>query len=84
MGFGTVSKNAAPRVPLRHGEGNKDHLTSFGGLAALSLDALSSVAYGPQAIVRYCSGRHGGAAPDAAGHPAIAGCSPCWSSPTAR
>jgi amino acid transporter len=51
MGFGTVSKKAVPRVPLRHGEGNKDHLTSFGGLAALSLDALSSVAYGPQAIV---------------------------------
>jgi hypothetical protein len=51
MGFGTVSKKAAPRVPLRHGEGNKDHLTSFGGLAALSFDALSSVAYGPQAIV---------------------------------
>ena len=40
-----------PRVPLRHGEGGKDHLTSFGGLAALSLDALSSVAYGPEAIV---------------------------------
>ena len=40
-----------PRVPLRHGEGNKDHLSSFGGLAALSLDALSSVAYGPEAIV---------------------------------
>jgi amino acid transporter len=51
MGFGTVAKKAAPRVPLRHGEGNKDHLTSFGGLAALSLDALSSVAYGPEAIV---------------------------------
>jgi amino acid transporter len=51
MGFGTVPRKAAPRVPLRHGEGNKDHLTSFGGLAALSLDALSSVAYGPQAIV---------------------------------
>jgi amino acid transporter len=40
-----------PRLPLRHGEGDKDHLTSFGGLAALSLDALSSVAYGPEAIV---------------------------------
>ena len=38
-------------MPLRHGEGSKDHLTSFGGLAALSLDALSSVAYGPEAIV---------------------------------
>ena len=46
-----MPRKAAPRVPLRHGEGNKDHLTSFGGLAALSLDALSSVAYGPQAIV---------------------------------
>ena len=38
-------------MPLRHGEGTKDHLTSLGGLAALSLDALSSVAYGPEAIV---------------------------------
>jgi amino acid transporter len=51
MGFGTASKKVVPRVPLRHGEGDKDHLTSFGGLAALSLDALSSVAYGPEAIV---------------------------------
>jgi len=40
-----------PRVQLRPGEGSKDHLTSFEGLAALSLDALSSVAYGPEAIV---------------------------------
>jgi hypothetical protein len=51
MGFGTASKKAAPRVRLRHGERTKDHLTSLGGLAALSLDALSSVAYGPEAIV---------------------------------
>jgi hypothetical protein len=51
MGFGTAPKTVAPRVPLRHGEGDKDHLTSFGGLAALSLDALSSVAYGPEGIV---------------------------------
>lgn len=51
MGFGTAPKKVAPRVPLRHGEGDKDHLTSFGGLAALSLDALSSVAYGPEGIV---------------------------------
>jgi len=50
-GSGALSKKVLPRVPLRHGEGNKDHLTSFGGLAALSLDALSSVAYGPEAIV---------------------------------
>jgi amino acid transporter len=51
MSFGTAPKKVVPRVPLRHGEGNKEHLTSFGGLAALSLDALSSVAYGPEAIV---------------------------------
>ncbi len=38
-------------MPLRHGEGHKDHLSSFGGLAALSLDALSSVAYSPEAIM---------------------------------
>jgi hypothetical protein len=45
-GFGTMPGKVVPRVPLRH-ESSKDHLTSFGGLAALSLDALSSVAYGP-------------------------------------
>ena len=41
-----------PRVPLRHGEGEQgpsDRASE--GLAALSLDALSSVAYGPEAIV---------------------------------
>jgi amino acid transporter len=46
-----ASRKIAPKVPRRHGEGGKDHLTSLGGLAALSLDALSSVAYGPEAIV---------------------------------
>ncbi|HEV3169298.1 MAG TPA: APC family permease [Actinocrinis sp.] len=51
MGFVTAPRQVTPRVPLRHGEGDKDHLTSLGGLAALSLDALSSVAYGPEAIV---------------------------------
>jgi amino acid transporter len=51
MGRGPASRKVAPRVPRRHGEGDKEHLTSFGGLAALSLDALSSVAYGPEAIV---------------------------------
>jgi Amino acid permease len=51
MGFAIARGKAMPRVPLRPGEGNKDHLTSLGGLAALSLDALSSVAYGPEAIV---------------------------------
>jgi amino acid transporter len=38
-------------APLRPGEGGRDALGSLGGLAALSLDALSSVAYGPEAIV---------------------------------
>ncbi|HEY6789727.1 MAG TPA: APC family permease [Trebonia sp.] len=51
MGIRAVRGRAGPRLPLRPGEGNKDHLSSFGGLAALSLDALSSVAYGPEAIV---------------------------------
>jgi len=51
MSSGSASRKVRPRVPSRHGEGGKDHLTSFGGLAALSLDALSSVAYGPEAIV---------------------------------
>jgi amino acid transporter len=51
MGHATARGKVMPRVPLQPGEGNKDHLTSFEGLAALSLDALSSVAYGPEAIV---------------------------------
>lgn len=51
MGYGTAPKKVLPRVPRRHGEGEKDHLTSIGGLAALSLDALSSVAYGPEAMM---------------------------------
>lgn len=38
-------------APPRPGERGRDALGSFGGLAALSLDALSSVAYGPEAIV---------------------------------
>lgn len=38
------------RLQLRHGEGDRQHLTSLQGLAALSLDALSSVAYGPEAV----------------------------------
>src|SRR5580700_521714 len=38
-------------APPRPGERGRDALSSFGGLAALSLDALSSVAYGPEAIV---------------------------------
>ncbi|WP_127359210.1 APC family permease [Actinacidiphila soli] len=51
MAFGLARRELRPKVPLRPGEGDKNHLTSLEGLAALSLDALSSVAYGPEAIV---------------------------------
>ncbi|MGW3661812.1 APC family permease [Streptomyces sp. NPDC005141] len=51
MAYGLARRELRPRVPLRPGEGDRHHLTSLEGLAALSLDALSSVAYGPEAIV---------------------------------
>jgi amino acid transporter len=35
----------------RHQKGDSHRLTALGGIAAMSLDALSSVAYGPEAIV---------------------------------
>ncbi|MGO8966999.1 APC family permease [Mycobacterium sp.] len=35
----------------RHHRGDSHRLTALGGVAAMSLDALSSVAYGPEAIV---------------------------------
>ncbi|WP_442943436.1 APC family permease [Nocardia sp. NBC_00565] len=41
----------ADRRVRRLQKGDKYRLTAIGGLAALSLDALSSVAYGPEAIV---------------------------------
>jgi amino acid transporter len=37
--------------PLRARESSKEEITSFEGLPALSLDALTSVAYGPEAIL---------------------------------
>lgn len=37
--------------PLRFGEAAKEQITPFEGLSALSLDALTSVAYGPEAIL---------------------------------
>ncbi|MCX4096063.1 APC family permease [Nocardia sp. alder85J] len=46
-----------PELPIadrrlrRHQRGDEFRLTAFGGLAALSLDALTSVAYGPESIV---------------------------------
>ena len=36
---------------MRHEGDERERLTAVGGLAALSLDALSSVAYGPEAIL---------------------------------
>jgi len=39
-----------PRTPLSRAE-SRDRLSALGGLAALSLDAMASVAYGPEAIV---------------------------------
>ena len=37
--------------PLRSGESSKEQITPVEGLSALSLDALTSVAYGPEAII---------------------------------
>ncbi|HUY16923.1 MAG TPA: APC family permease [Acidimicrobiales bacterium] len=37
--------------PLRSSEASKEQITPFEGLSALSLDALTSVAYGPEAII---------------------------------
>ncbi|MFE2511935.1 APC family permease [Streptomyces naganishii] len=51
MTFGLATRKLYPKVARRHGEGDKSHLTTLEGLAALSLDALSSVAYGPEAIM---------------------------------
>ncbi|MFE4722740.1 APC family permease, partial [Streptomyces sp. NPDC056728] len=51
MTLGLAPKKPHPKIPRRHGEGGKSYLTVIQGLAALSLDALSSVAYGPEAIV---------------------------------
>ncbi|MFB4309409.1 APC family permease [Actinomadura sp. GTD37] len=47
---GPLAGARRPRLQRRHGEGDKSRLTSLQGLVALSLDALSSVAYGPEAI----------------------------------
>ena len=51
---------AEVRAPLSRAEG-RDKLTALGGLAALSLDAMASVAYGPEAIVVVlaAAGAHG-------------------------
>lgn len=45
-------REANPGPPAAGADGGERHrLTALEGLAALSLDALSSVAYGPEAIV---------------------------------
>jgi amino acid transporter len=45
-------RDATPHPPVPREQDEESHrLTAFEGLAALSLDALSSVAYGPEAIV---------------------------------
>ncbi len=48
-----TASDTAPRPPAAPGQDEEDRhrLTALAGLAALSLDALSSVAYGPEAIV---------------------------------
>ena len=40
-----------PDPPLRTSEASKEQITPVEGLSALSLDALTSVAYGPEAII---------------------------------
>ena len=44
-------RDASPGPPAAEDREDKHRLTALEGLAALSLDALSSVAYGPEAIV---------------------------------
>ncbi|SEG70986.1 Amino acid transporter [Thermomonospora echinospora] len=53
---GSTTVYQVGRIPLRHGEGGRRHLNSVQGLAALSLDALSSVAYGPEAALLVLAG----------------------------
>ncbi|MBV9088558.1 MAG: APC family permease [Mycobacteriaceae bacterium] len=45
------AERIADRRLRRHLRGDSHRLTAIGGLAALSLDALTSVAYGPESIV---------------------------------
>src|SRR6266568_4746623 len=47
----TRERPIADRRLRRHQRGDQFRLTALGGLAALSLDALTSVAYGPESIV---------------------------------
>jgi hypothetical protein len=50
--------------PLRRGEVAREQITPVEGLSALSLDALTSVAYGPEAIIVVLAApRHYGVGP---------------------
>jgi hypothetical protein len=47
--------------PLRSSEASKEQINPYEGLSALSLDALTSVAYGPEAIIVVLAIAGGGA-----------------------
>src|SRR5580658_3620428 len=49
--IGRSAWNAIIGRPLRTDESSKEQITPVQGLSALSLDALTSVAYGPEAII---------------------------------
>lgn len=51
MSVPTVAQGAKPAVEEPPDTGDRHRLTAVTGLAALSLDAMASVAYGPEAIV---------------------------------
>ena len=79
-------RDAVPHPPEAQDTEEAHRLTALEGLAALSLDALSSVAYGPEAIVIVLA-----AAGSASGWTTRCRsrwpswcCWPCWSSPTGR
>ena len=72
--------------PLRAREASKEQITPVEGLSALSLDALTSVAYGPEAIIVVLAVAGAGALhlvlPITGGDRRV--CWRSWSSPTAR
>jgi amino acid transporter len=57
----TVTQGAGTQEPPDTGAGDRHRLTALQGLAALSLDAMASVAYGPESIVLVlaAAGAHG-------------------------
>ncbi len=59
--MGRSAWNALIGRPLRSSEASKEQITPVEGLSALSLDALTSVAYGPEAIIVVLALAGGGA-----------------------